>query len=82
MELNPDWNENLEAMAAAVDGDEAEAGAPAPEAELLPVKPDAGGVGPGVAGDPKEGMAVSPLKDKHKHHEQSPDLLTLKGNPM
>lgn len=44
MELNPDWKENREAMAAA--------------AEEAVEAVEAGGVGPGVAGDPKEVISV------------------------
>jgi hypothetical protein len=43
--LNPDWKENLEAAMAAAAEDEADVAA--------------GGVGPGVAGEAKEGMAFS-----------------------
>lgn len=45
MELNPDWNEKREAMAAAAD-------------EAVEAAAVAGGVGPGVAGDPKEVISV------------------------
>ena len=46
IELNPDWKENREAIAAEAAAEEAE------------VTEAAGGVWPGVAGDPREGMAV------------------------
>lgn len=46
IELNPDWKENREAIAAEAAAEEAE------------VTEAAGGVWPGVAGDPSEGMAV------------------------
>ena len=51
IELNPDWKENLEAIAEAAAADEA--------ADT----DEAGGVWPGVAGDPRDGMVVSWCRD-------------------
>ena len=65
MELKPDWKENLEAMAAAADGEEAEA-ATVPDVGAVEVgfAEAEGGVGPGVAGEPREDRPVSPLKER------------------
>ena len=45
IELNPDWKEKREAIAEAA-------------AEVAEVTDEAGGVWPGVAGDPREGIAL------------------------